>query len=201
MRIRGLVALKHRHPGVWKAVEAVNAFLFCVRKRNLPEVAAKVLSAASGAEYRYSFVEAGDIPGLEAFLKSQPKEYLSYFSPHPFDAETLSRLFRNRAFLMMKVTAVEGDGESLAGYFFLRCFFVGKAFAGLVVDEPRQNRGIGSTIWRICAEICEGTGLKMQATISENNIPSVRSCRKATDMTVVDRFENNYMAITCEKKD
>ena len=195
--IRFLVAFKRKFPWLWNRIESLNGSLFRLRYRNMDRIAGKILGRVDVASCRFSLLEQTDLPVLEALLAGQPEGYLSWFAPHRFDRETLDRLFRNPAFLMMKVTDPEG---SMAGYFFLRCFFIGRAFAGLMVDHGWQNRGLGTAIWAACADICGEVGLRMQATVSTENIASMASCRKGTDCRTVQALEDHYLAVECKRK-
>ena len=195
--IRAFVGIKRRIPILWDFVEGVNGQLFKLRSRHLPEIAGPILEDISVAGCRFSLMEKNDIPALAELLGRQEPEYLAWFGPHPFDQKTMERLYRNPAFLMMKVTETEGR---MIGYFFLRCFVIGRAFAGLLVDRNWQNQGIGSAIWAACADICRCAGLRMQATISADNKASVASCRKGTDTRQIAILKDNYMAVECRPK-
>ena len=195
--IRFLVAFKRKCPWIWNRIEDLNGLLFRLRYRNIGRIAGDVLGKVDVSSCRFSLLEKTEIPALEALLAGQPEGYLSWFAPHRFDRDTLERLFRNPAFLMMKVTAPDG---SMTGYFFLRCFFIGRAFAGLMVDRGWQNRGIGTAIWAACADICHRMGLTMQATISTENKPSISSCRKGTDFREIQELDGHYLAVECKQK-
>ena len=195
--IKALVAFKRRFPFAWQWVEGANGLLFRLRYRKIDRIADMVLDKVNVAGCRFSLLKAEDLADLENLLSRQPEENLTWFHPHAFDAATLTRLFRNPAFLMMKVKAPDG---LLVGYFFLRGFFIGRAFAGLLVDKTWQNRGIGTAIWAACADICARAGLRMQATISTENKPSVVSCRKGTDFRELQELEDHYMAVECQQK-
>ena len=192
-----LVSFKRRFPGVWHRVEDVNGVLFRLLHRRLPAIAAQELAGQTEDGFFFSLVDSSDLPVLEKFLAAQPDDNLRWFSPHAFDAKTLRRLYGNPSFLMMKVMSQEG---TMAGYFFLRCFFIGRAFAGLIVDKHYQNRGIGSRIWACCADICSKAGMKMQATISPENLPSVHSCRRGTEIIQVTDLDNGYLAVDCQPR-
>ena len=195
--IRFLVAFKRKCPWAWNQVEGMNGLLFRLRYRNLGRTAESVLGKVDVASCRFSLLKREELGSLEALLTRQDKENLTWFHPHAFDAKTLKRLFRNPAFLMMQVTAPDG---TMVGYFFLRCFFIGRAFVGLLVDKPWQNRGIGTAIWAACADICGKAGLRMQATVSTENVASMVSCRKGTDFREIQELDGPYLAVECKQK-
>ena len=195
--IGSLIRFKRNCPHCWHRIEMINGVLFRLRYRKKARIAETVLDATQAAGCRFSLLKKEDLPELEQFLSRQDEDNLTWFQPHAFDQETLEWLSRNPAFLMMKVTAPDG---SMVGYFFLRGFFIGRAFAGLIVDKSWQNQGIGTAIWAACAEICQYARLRMQATISTDNKPSMASCRKGTDIWGMEALENHYLAVECKQK-
>ena len=195
--IKYLVSFKRRYPKVWSLVECINGGLFRLRYGRVGKAAEPVLKDCSAAGCSFSLAGEEDLPLLEAFLAGQDVENLKWFQPHAFDLASLKRLHRNPSFLMMKVTGPEGQ---VTGYFFLRCFFIGRAFAGLVVDRKWQNRGIGSKIWEAEAAICNRLRLRMRATISLDNKPSIASCRNGTDVKELERLADGYLAVECKTK-
>ena len=140
----------------------------------------------------------GDIDALIELRKRQRDDYLKYFDPHRFDQPTLEKMVRNKAYVLMKVTPK--NQNEVVGYFFLRCFFIGKAFHGLIVDERYINRGMGTLMWRISNEICTANHLKMYATVSKNNIPSLVSAGKSTDVIIKKDLPNDFLLIECKRK-
>ena len=196
--IRVLVSFKHRCPGVWNLVEGVNGALFRLFFGDISAKAETVLQGNSVTGCNFSVVSKEDLPALEDFLQAQPAENLRWFNPHGFDLKTILKLYKNPAFLMMKVCR-ESDG-AVVGYFFLRCFFIGRAFAGLIVSPECQNQGIGSRIWKLQSEICTRCRLKMRATISSDNKPSVASCHNGTAVTELQKMEDGYLAVECKSK-
>ena len=95
----------------------------------------------------------------------------------------------------MKIT--DRSSDRLVGYFFLRCFFIGKAFHGLITDREFVNQGLGTSMWKISMEICRQLGIRMYATISIFNLPSLKSASNATKVRVVERLENDFILIEC----
>ena len=192
-----LISFKHRHPKAWSLVEEANGLLFRLRYGRMKETAEDVLKDITVAGCGFSMIREEDLPLLVQFLERQDQENLQWFHPHPFDADSLKRCWRNPSYLMMKATDREG---SFVGYFFLRGFFIGRAFAGLIVDRPWQNREIGTGMWRAMAAICRRRGLRMQATISTDNKPSLASCRKGTSVIGQKALKDGYLAVECENK-
>lgn len=193
-----LILIKHCFPQVWKAVEWVNGLLFGLLYRNMGQRASGVLHEYVVSGFEFSVVEESDLSGLSVFLLGQPREHLVYFNPHGFDLVTLKRLFANRAFLMMKVT--RSSDRCIMGYFFLRCFFIGRAFHGLMVDRQAEGRNLGTSMWALSMQICSDMGLRMFATISSHNIASLASVRKATQVSVRKVLVDGYLLIECRKK-
>lgn len=193
-----LIAIKHRCPWIWRSVEWLNGRLFALRYPGLERTAAAVLAEVSEAEYAFAPVRTEDLAELSAFLERQPAERRRYFDPHGFDRKTLEKLRKNRAFAMMKIT--ETTHGRIVGYFFLRGFFVGRAFHGLIVDADHANRGLGTAMWATAMRICDRMGLRMFATIAEANTASLISVRRATEVEVVEQLARSYLLIECKPK-
>ncbi|MCH5326589.1 MAG: hypothetical protein J1E29_05230 [Duncaniella sp.] len=181
-------------------MESVNSSLTALRYPRLKAIAAAqaaITNATRTDGITFSIVTTADAEELSLFLTSMPDERVSHFNPHPFDVATLRRMARGSAFVMWKVTDASGI---CVGYNFLRCFFNGKSFHGLAVAANAEGRGIGGDMWALGARTAAALGLTMRATISESNLPSLRSCRRATDCSVIDRLDNNYILVECRPK-
>ena len=59
----------------------------------------------------------------------------------------------------------------IIGYHFLRCFCIGRAFHGLIVDPLFSGQGIGAQMWRIAYQIAQQQGITLFATISDTIYP------------------------------
>lgn len=191
-----LIFIKHRFPWVWRCVERLNGWLFGLRCPDFDNTVAEELKGYVSDAFDFSPVAKEDVEALSSFLNGLPAAGLGHFDPHGFDCDTLGRLLENRAFAMMKVTA-RSDG-AMAGYFFLRCFFIGRAFHGLAVGERFRGRGIGRSMWALSSRICSRCGLRMFATVSKHNAASLTSAGKGTEMTVVGELANDYLLIECK---
>lgn len=191
-----LVSLKHNHPAIWTVVETINGILFRLFYGNISEKAESVLEGHSVAGCSFALVGEEDLVSLESFLHTQTLDTLKWFNPHAFDFKTLRRLYRNPSFLMMKV--FEQENGAIAGYFFLRCFFIGQAFTGILVDPRWQNLGIGSRIWKLQTEICASCRLRLRATISSENKSCIAACHKGTNVSDLQQIDGGYLAMECK---
>ncbi len=193
-----LVKLKHSCPWIWRGVEAVNSSLVRARYPRIKSIAEEeARHIATDDSIEWSLVTPDDAERLSAFLTSIPLERKQWFDPHPFDAATLRRMASGHSFVMLKVT----KGNEIVGYHFLRCFFIGKAFHGLIVSESAAGHGIGTRMWSLGAAISARAGLMMEATISESNLPSLTSCRRGCRTTVLSTLPGGYLHLRCEKNE
>lgn len=194
-----LIKIKHQVPAIWRATENVNGFLTALRYKGLESTSQKILDKRIMEGFSFSLMRPDDIPEIINLHQRQQPEYIKNFNPHPFDRRTLLAMAGNKAYILMKVSE-EASGE-VVGYFFIRSFFVGKAFHGLLTDEKFAGRGIGSAMWRLSMEICRSMGLRMFATMSQDNIASYKSARNGTRVNILNRLENNFIFIECCPKE
>lgn len=193
-----LIRIKHHIPFLWRAAEGLNSFLGGIRYKGLKKESERVLANFSMEGFSFSPVNLEDISPIIRMRNSQRPSYIENFNPHLFNEATLHSMLANNAYSLMKVT--RENTQEIVGYFFIRSFFVGRAFHGLMTDEKFTNRGIGTSMWKISMEICRNQGLRMFATMSENNKASFRSAQKATDVEIVENLDNNFLLIECRQK-
>lgn len=193
-----LIYLKRRFGSLWGLIEKINAILLGLFYPKITKCTPTVVKGITSTEFDFSMVETDDIDALIELRKRQRNDYLRYFDPHRFDRKTLEDMIKNKAYILMKVTTKKQ--KEMVGYFFLRCFFIGTAFHGLIVDEKYTNRGIGTLMWRISNEICTTNRFKMYATVSKNNAPSLVSANRATNVTIKKHLPNDFLLIECKKK-
>ncbi len=192
------IFIKHHFSFLWRLIEDVNGMLFKLRYHDVDVIAKDVLNGIQLEHFRFGLVTESDIPYLCTFLNRQTDGYIKHFKPHDFDAATLYHLLYNPAFIMMK--AISKTDGMIIGYFFLRCFFMGKAFHGLIVDGHSSGKGVGTAMWSSSMLISNRLNIKMYATISKNNEASLRSCRMGTSVNVVKPLPNDYLLIECNIK-
>lgn len=131
--------LRDRFGGLWNIIEWVNGVIFYMRY-------GKKLNAFSFTTTPdgYEAVPLRDVQTetLVAFFNRQLEEAFTFFTPHGFDAKSIKKLQKNRAFLAY-VLMDKGAGQ-IAGYCFNRSFFHGVGFRGRMVDINFRGRGLGT---------------------------------------------------------
>ncbi len=185
--------IKHHFSWIWRLIENVNARFFALRYGDIKVYASGVLEELSTKDIIFSLVKMEDIEELSNFLKSQPQQYVKNFQPHDFDVKTLERLLKNMAFVMMK--AKDFTSEKFLGYFFLRCFCIGKAFHGFIVDNGEKKRGIGTKMMSINMAICQKKNLRLFSTVSKENMASIVASNKACEILSKKALKNDYLLI------
>ena len=173
---------------LWQLIERLNAWLFSMRY-------GKRLVSFSFREIPegYELVPLRDVPVemMVAFFEHQPEEAFTYFRPHAFDARSIQRLMKNRAFLAYVL--MDLSNEKIAGYCFNRCFFHGQGFRGRMVDIDYRGKGLGTAMNKLLNEVGFGIGLRLYETVSKDNAASYRSALSASDVKVVKEMPNNEL--------
>lgn len=192
--------LRDRMPWLWDLVERLNAMLFRMRYGKRVRKVEADLCGERHARCGYKVVPIRDMKtdSLVRFFARQPEEAFKFFKPHPFDAKTMRKLQRNRAFLAYAL--IDNTSGLMAGYCFNRSFFHGKGFRGRMVDIDYRGRGLGTMMNRLLNEIGFGIGMRLFETVSKDNVASYRSALAASHVRVVEELPHNelFLEITNE---
>ena len=179
--------LRDKMPWLWDFVDIVNSVLFKFRfGSKLRAVEAEVLKRYE-AESGLRIVPMSEVKtdDLIAFFAAQPEEAFTFFKPHGFDAKALRKLQRNKSFLAYILL----DGSQIAGYAFIRSFFMGKGFRGRMVGISHRGRGLGTLMNRMMNDVGFGIGLRLFETVSKRNVASYRSAMSASNVKVLEEME------------
>lgn len=189
--------VKDKIPFVWNLIDLINSFLFSLRYgRRLESVCGNLnLKRESKKGVQVTVESMADISASEMvlFFASQPEEAYRYFRPHGFDAESIKKLQRNKSFIAYVFRDV--DNQKIVGYFFLRSFFMGKAYRGRMVDYSYQSKGLATLGNQLMNEIGFGIGLRIFESVSRKNVASYRSSIAASDTRVVKEMENDEILL------
>lgn len=172
-------------------MDILNSWLFGIRfGKKLRAVEADVLSKYE-AETGMKVVPMAEVDTLVLvdFFAAQPEEAYTFFKPHGFDAKSLRKLQSNKAFLAYILM----DGDKMAGYCFIRSFFMGKGFRGRMVGIDHRGRGLGTKMNRLMNGIGFGIGLRLFETVSKDNVASYRSAVSASNVKVVEEMPHNEL--------
>lgn len=162
--------LRDHCPWIWEAVEGLDSLLFALRYGRRLRGLDTVLKHYQGV-FAVEQLKAEEVPALALFFHEQPEEAFTFFHPHGFDEKTLRRLQRRRSFLAFVVK----EENAIVGYFFLRCYFMGKCFRGYMVDYRQRNRGIGKLTSRVMTGVAAMLAIPSYGTIAPENVASMRS--------------------------
>lgn len=182
--------LKNKFPFVWSVVEWFNEKLFLLLYgRRLQHLSSCLNKYPTNYQIREATLD--DVQPMVNFFANQPPKSFSYFRPHGFDENSITRLIKNKSHL----TYLIFDEKGIVGYFFLRCFFIGKCFLGKMVDHEHQGKGIGQMMCLKAMDIATLLKMRMFETISKDNLSSLYSTQKVLDTKIIKEMENNYIYI------
>lgn len=188
--------IKERFSFIWDMVEWGNATAFSLMKGSTLKRIPSVLEGCS-EKYEIRLAEVSDVDSLVEFFTNQPEEAFTFFKPHEFDAMSVKKIVKNKAFL----TFVVADDDKIVGYFFLRCFINGKAFRGKMVDKNYQGRGIAKLMGVAMTKVATTLGVRMFGSISPENYASLASAKASNEVKIHKTLENGYYYIEfLEKK-
>lgn len=200
--------LRDKMPWLWDFVDIINSALFSLRfgsKLHAVEVEVlKKYEAESGMRIvPMSEVKTDD---LVAFFAAQHEEAFTFFKPHGFDGKALRKLQKNKSFLAYilldsnsNIYSNLSNHPAIAGYAFIRSFFMGKGFRGRMVGISHRGRGLGTLMNRMMNDVGFGIGLRLFETVNKKNVASYRSAMSASNVKVIEEMENDDLYLEVMK--
>ena len=182
--------LRDKFGFLWNIIEWCNAFVFALTHKGTLQKIPGILEESSG-QFTLRVAAPADAAPLAKFFAEQPEEAFKFFKPHAFDEKTLSKIIRNKAFLTFLVL----DGEKIVGYFFLRCFVIGKSFRGRIVDYRWRNKGIAKQMGLTMNKIIAILKVRLFGSISPDNYASLQSTKAVNDIRIIKTLDNGYYYI------
>lgn len=180
--------LRDKLSWLWDIIEKVNSFLFSLRfGRRLRGFSFTTLPDGYEVKSLHN-VPTGE---LVLFFGRQPEEAYAFFHPHGFDAESVKKLQRSRAFLAYVL--VDKEKNEIAGYCFNRSFFHGVGFRGRMVDVNYRGKGLGTAMNKMLNEVGFSLGLRLFETVSKDNVASYKSALSASNVKVVKELPDNEL--------
>lgn len=189
--------LRDKMPWLWDLVDVLNSWLFSLRfGGKLSRIEAEILDCY-GKECGMKIVPMREVStkDLVAFFVAQPEEAFSFFKPHGFDAKSIKKLQKNKSFLAYILL----DGSAIAGYAFIRSFFMGKGFRGRMVGISHRGRGLGTLMNRMMNDVGFGVGLRLFETVNKKNVASYRSAMSASNVKVLEEMKDDDLYLEIMK--
>lgn len=190
--------LRDKLPIIWDLVDMLNSLLFQLRYGRKLGLVENNVMAKYAEKSKLKIVRLKNVPTemLASFFAAQPEEAYTFFKPHGFDVKSLKKLQRNRSFLGYVLM----DGVRVAGYCFLRSFFMGKGFRGRMVGMEFRGRGLGTLMNKLMNDVGFAIGLRLFETVSKDNVASYRSALSASSVKVVEELEHNELYLEIVKE-
>lgn len=188
--------LRDKLSWLWNIIEWINGVIFYLKYGKK----LKTISFSTAPDgYIIAPIKEIFTDKLVEFFGHQPEEAFTFFRPHEFDAKSINRLKRNKAFL--GYVLLDKSNEKIAGYCFNRCYFHGQGFRGRMVDIDYRGKGLGTAMNKILNEIGFGIGLRLFESVSKDNLASYKSALSASNVKVVKELEHNelYLEILNDK--
>jgi hypothetical protein len=180
--------LRDKLSWLWNIIEWINGVIFYLKYGKK----LKTISFSTAPDgYIIASIKEISTDKLVEFFGHQPEEAFTFFRPHEFDAKSINRLKRNKAFL--GYVLLDKSNEKIAGYCFNRCYFHGQGFRGRMVDIDYRGKGLGTAMNKILNEVGFGIGLRLFESVSKDNLASYKSALSASNVKVVKELEHNEL--------
>lgn len=186
-----LKSIKKRFPWLWNVVEFINGVLIRLcYGRSINTAISRSLDNTSSS-YLYRKLTSKDAFILADFISQQPSGFDTFFKPHGFTAKDFKRVLTNGTFILIGVF----DSDKLIGYCFIRFFINKSAFRGKIVDKEYQGRGIAKQMGLIMSKIASNAGFRVYATISKDNVASLKSAKYGSSIEIIKELPDNYLYV------
>lgn len=190
--IQFLQYLKGKFPFLWEILEAINGIVFRIFfSQRFIRNTEQVLRDYENENYTYRSLLKNDLGQLYNFFQKQDHEQFNFFKPHGFDLHSLQVLHKNPSNFLFGVF----NNDQLIGYFFIRCFINRTCFSGKLVDLNYQNQGIAKRMGRILINIAFQCNFRICATVSKENLKSLKSGPLFNNYKILNELPNNYIYI------
>lgn len=181
--------LRDKFPFIWDLIDMLNSWLFGLRYSSKLRAVESATLEKYGKECNMNIVPMRKVSAetLEKFFAAQPVEAYEFFKPHGFDAKSIKKIKRLNSFLAYIML----DGEDVAGYCFIRSFFMGKGFRGRMVGIDHRGKGLGTLMNKLMNDVGFGIGLRLFETVNKRNVASYCSAMSASNVKVLEEMEDD----------
>lgn len=85
--------------------------------------------------------------------------------------------------------------SQVVGYFFLRCYFMGKCYRGYMTDYRWYRKGINRLMGEVATDIAVALGITMYGSINKDNVASLKSAESVNDIRVIKVHDDGDMIV------
>jgi len=174
-------------PLIWNGIEQINDWLFAIRYRH----ALTVLNQTEFGDIH--LVTDKDVQALVDFFATQSPASFTFFHPHQFDTQTIQQLIHRRSMVMLATCS----NQRIVGYAFLRCFWLGRAYRGYMVDEQHRGQGIGKKLGKALNTTQQILDIKTYKSISPDNLASLALAKATCQLLAQDTTDNGDICYQC----
>ena len=128
------------------------------------------LISRSGSKLTARPLVSGDVEKLQAFHRSLSEETKSRFTPHAYDAETISTYIARSASGEDLILVLQSDTGEIVGYFFLWEFQEPVPLLGIGLADEWQGEGLGPQLMQLLidhARAADREGIEL-TTVPDN---------------------------------
>ena len=191
MVITLLKKIKYAFPWLWEIVEYFNGTSVRLFHGCKIDCAIDGALCSVDSEYAYKRLTKSHVEQLVQFISQQPAGFDTFFKPHGFTAKDFKRVLTNGTFILIGAF----DNDKLIGYCFIRFFINKSAFRGKIVDKEYQGRGIAKQMGLIISKVASNAGFRVYATISKDNVASLKSAKYGSSIEVIKELPDNYLYV------
>lgn len=128
------------------------------------------------------------VPQLVGLIQNASVTSQTFFQPHTIDEITFRQLLQAPYYLAIGYFCA----TELVGYVFVRLYYPKKAFAGYLVSDSYQGKGIGKHLFRVIKSIIHDAGFDLYTYVKEDNLASIRI---SSDFVVDQEIPGGYLVL------
>jgi len=164
-----IIMIRHRLPVLYALLSSLNnlycRFSFRQFKNNL----ARFEWEGIRPDDAVSVLTVQHAPQLVGLIQNASATSQSFFQPHTIDEITFRQLLQAPYYLAIGYFYA----TELVGYVFVRLYYPKKAFAGYLVADSYQGKGIGKHLFGVIKSITHDAGFDLYTYVKEDNPASI----------------------------
>ena len=186
--------LKRRWPAVFKLVEFAAGYATAFLNRKAIRMAleqAPLEGTVLNKPALLRILGPSDLDDLSTFFNGLTEDRLTYFRPHGFSQNDLSKVLGRPYFIAYGLFV----GGRLQGYSLFKLYPGKKAFIGRILPKELSGCGLGKFLSLYLQWQSRLIGFRMRSTISLKNFASLESHKAVGGFEILGDLPNGYTLI------